>query len=144
MIDIGIQITRMIRLAVPRFDQQQMQRIADATLLAQQERIARGVNMYDQPAKPLVPNYAAGKQRRGLQPIRNLRFSGGMLASQQVMGASENSATVQFTGADQQAKARALQSIEPMVGVSRGDAPSVSRAIAREVAAVVEGMKQDA
>ena len=118
-----------------------MARIANVAKLAESDRISRGINVADAPAKALSKNYAIGKTRRGLPGIRNLKFSGALLDSRRVTTASDNTSEVAFTDAAQAAKANKNQKIEPMLGLSPGDRRSIQPIVAGEVAQAVRAMR---
>src|SRR5689334_19756790 len=61
------------------------------------QRIQRGENANDQPAKSLNKSYAKAKLRRGRAPIRDWTWRGKTLGSLKVKTASENRVVIGFT-----------------------------------------------
>ena len=115
---ISIKETGRPRVDVPGFSSAQMGQIGQLSLDEEQARLAQAVNVQDQPSRPLKPSYALQKEKAGLHPVRDLRFTGEMLTARQVSQAEDNSVTIGFADPLQEKKAQRNEQIEPMLGVS--------------------------
>lgn len=115
---ISIRETGRPHLEVPGFSSEKMGHIGQLGLDEEQARLAQAVNVQDQPSRPLTPRYVLQKEKAGLPPVRDLRFSGEMLAARHVTESAGNSATVGFSDPLQEIKAQRNEQIEPMLGVS--------------------------
>jgi hypothetical protein len=136
------------RLALPGFSREQMQRIGEAQLRSQKERISRGVNTSDQPARPLNPRYARTKALRGARPIRDMRYTGRTMSALAVQRPSggfnsalgmNNVGTVVIRFKDQvsERKASINNLIDEMVGNSPQDTQAVMKAVVEEFPKVI-------
>ncbi len=67
---------RAPRFTIPEFN---VESVATALSTHMKERILRGINSSDQPAKPLTPEYSSRKTRKGGQPIRDLVQTGELM-----------------------------------------------------------------
>jgi hypothetical protein len=76
--------------------EEQMRTIGDDVAAGIKLRTAKGINANDMPAKPLNKNYARAKQRRGLNPIRDLQWRGMTMRSMRVVSASDNKVAIGF------------------------------------------------
>jgi hypothetical protein len=72
------------------FSSEQMTMIGDVALKSIQDRMHRAVDITDGPAKPLFDPYAARKLKRGLFPVRDWSYSGGLQRSLKVIRANED------------------------------------------------------
>jgi len=105
----------------PKFSSGQMNEIANFAVQVIKERDAKGIDVLDQPAKPLQPKYAKRKAAKGLPAVRDERFTGNMLGSIHVTEADETHARVKIEGATPQKKAIFTQNIDPWFGLSNDD-----------------------
>ena len=91
------------------------------------ERIGKGLNVEDAPAKPLKPGrngrrgYPDYKVARGLQPFRDWFWTGRTMRSLKVKAASENRATIGFVDPNADRIAHANNLREKQFGVSPKD-----------------------
>jgi hypothetical protein len=119
-------ITRA-RFVVGPFSAESMQTIAQVTLDSLSARIRRGVNVGDQPAKPLKPGrnghrgYPDYKVARGLQGIRDWFWRGKTMRSLKVKSASENRAVIGFIDPEADHIAHVNNRIEKQFGLSPKD-----------------------
>jgi hypothetical protein len=135
---ISINRTSRPRLQVPGFSPEQMRDIADFSRAAEVDRISQGLNVNDEPAKPLQSGYSLQKRKAGARPVRDLRLTGAMLESRRVIESGENTATVAFDDEAQAAKAARNEAIEPMLGISPASAPAINEYVRREFAESVK------
>lgn len=131
MIGVEIRVTRMPRIGAIGFAQVQMQNIAQAVADAERERVAQGLDRFDQKMRPLAPDYAERKRRKGRQPIRDMRLTGNMLGSLQVTDASATGATVDFRGNTPLRKAYFRQRQDQFHGISASGFTRVNALIER-------------
>ena len=89
-------VTRIVRstFTLSPFTSEQMSEIGTVMLDAKKERISRGIDSRDQPAKPLVERYARRKILKGRAPIRDWFWRGLTMGSLKVKAASENKVTI--------------------------------------------------
>jgi hypothetical protein len=94
------------RFTLSPFSSEQMKELGDTVLLSVKARMHKGLTVENTPATPLKPTvhvdksgkladlipYPEQKRRKGLQPIRDLFFTGGLTASIQTISANENRA----------------------------------------------------
>jgi len=91
------------------------------------ERIGKGLNAEDAPAKPLKPGrnghrgYPDYKAARGLQPFRDWFWTGRTMRSLKVKAASENRATIGFVDPNADRIAHVNNLREKQFGVSPKD-----------------------
>jgi hypothetical protein len=117
-----IKVAHRPDINVPGFSAEQMKEIGDFAVQAIKERNATGTDIFDQPAKPLQPKYAKKKAAKGLPSVRDLRYSGNMLGSVQVIGeTSETHVTVGIKGTTPYRKGIFNQNIDPWFGLSGHD-----------------------
>ncbi len=112
----GISINRKMRLSSPNPSDEQTGILSRLTAESLRQRIAIGKNAEGKAAKPLNANYALGKVRRGLKPIRDWRFTGAMMADFGVMQESGGISRIGFSSEQQRTKAARNQKIERMIG----------------------------
>lgn len=129
MLEINVRVnannfTRRIESAA-KFSAGQMREIGQYAIEVMKERDARGVNIFDQPMKPLGAKYADRKRREGKNPIRNVRFSGNLLGSIDVIEANDSSVKVSVKGATPYRKGIFNQNIDPWFGLSEHDATRI-------------------
>jgi hypothetical protein len=124
MNSFGVKIGRSFRIdgdsLIP--SREQMQETGQAVVDSELDRMSRGINANDQPAKPLNPRYEKRKLNVGASPIRDNRLTGETLASFGVLEAADGFARVGFSSESAEIKAERTQRIEPMVGLSPNDA----------------------
>ena len=108
-------------IKVPGFTTDQMHEIGQRAVEVMKERVAQGVDVLDQPAKPLQPKYAERKRKAGKQPIRDIRFTGNTLGSLQVDEANDTHVHVKIQGATPFRKALFNQNLDPWFGLSDHD-----------------------
>lgn len=83
-------------LAFSPFSSSQMNDFGNIMLGVIRDRITRGIDVQDRPARALNPGYAKDKIRHGNEPIRNWTYSGRTMASLKVKIASEDSVSIGF------------------------------------------------
>ena len=88
-------------------------------------RIESGVNVDDNPSKPLKPGYEKAKNRRGLNPIRDWTWRGRTLRSLSIKGANENRVTIGFSDPQADMIAHVNNLRERAFGVSQADRKSL-------------------
>ena len=88
-------------------------------------RIESGVNVDDNPSKPLKPGYEKTKTRRGLNPIRDWTWRGRTLRSLSVKSANENRAVIGFSDPQADMIAHVNNLRERAFGVSQQDRKSL-------------------
>lgn len=109
-------------IKVPGFSTDQMQEIGQYAVDVMKERVAQGVDVLGEPAKPLQPKYAERKRKAGKQPIRDIRLTGNTLGSMQVdPGVTASHVNVKIRGATPYRKAIFNQNIDPWFGLSDTD-----------------------
>jgi hypothetical protein len=130
-------ITRA-RFVVGPFSSEQMQMVATYTLNSIAWRISRGENCEDAAAKPLKPGkngkrgYPDYKVARGLQPIRDWKWTGKTLRALKVKSASENRAVIGFIDPKADSIAHWNNQREKQFGMSPRDEKELIRAV-REI-----------
>jgi hypothetical protein len=115
---LSIKVTARPNLEIPMFSSDQMHRFAEASIEQMKARLADGLDVHDEAAKPLTQAYARQKQAEGHAPIRDLHRSGQMLEALQVLNASQNESHVGIEGEDAYRKALFNEDIDPWFGVS--------------------------
>jgi hypothetical protein len=104
---MAVRITHA-RFTLSPFSSENMHELGNAVLKSVKDRIHKGLDINDAPAKPLKPTthidkngslaafipYPLQKERKGKQPIRDLTFTGGLMNSLQVVSASEDRAVI--------------------------------------------------
>ncbi len=135
-------ITRQ-RFSLSPFSAETMKEIGDQVLASVKARIAKGVDVQGSPAKPLKPTvhidrngqparfipYAQQKAKRGLQPIRDWKYTGKLIASLQVISASNDRAVI---GSNNPVKASILSKnnkISLLFGLSDTDKEALQKAV---------------
>ncbi|HXP88836.1 MAG TPA: hypothetical protein VN841_29210 [Bryobacteraceae bacterium] len=127
------------RFVLGPFSADQMQRIGQAVLDSIAARIARGENADDEAARPLKPGrrghrgYPDYKSARGLQPIRDWKWSGRTMRSMKVLTASENRVVIGFVDARADAIAHINNLREQQFGVSPKDRNALNAAVLAEL-----------
>ncbi len=95
-------VVRRARFVYSPYAAYEMQGFAQVLADTIRARIQSGQNIYDQPAAPLKPGkpgrrgYPDYKSARGLQPIRDLTWSGHTLRCLKVLTVNENRAAIGF------------------------------------------------
>ena len=113
---VRIHQKKRIRLHGLTFKQLQMVKIGRVGLADVKRRIAAAQGPNDEPAKPLKDvAYRLQKKRKGLQPVRDLHFSGEMMKNLTLRTVSEKAAKAAFTSRKARSKANANQNIEQFV-----------------------------
>jgi len=136
MASVRIHQKKRIRLHGLTFKQLQMVKIGRVGLAEVKRRIAAAQGPDDGPTKPLKDiSYKKQKRRAGLQPVRDLHFSGEMMKNLTLRTVSEKAAKAAFTSRKQRQKARANQNIEPFVVFSPKNAAVVRDATEKELRA---------
>ncbi len=98
-------------------------------------RIKKGLNAEDAPAKPLKPGrggrrgYPDYKSARGLQPIRDWTRTGRTMRSMKVLSASENKGTIGFSDAVADARAHFNNMRERAFAISPNDREKLVEAV---------------
>lgn len=89
-------ITRA-RFVISALSSGQMVRLGSIAAASIKDRLSRGENVSDAPAKPLTVGYARRKSKRAPPALRNWKFTGRTLRSMQVLSANENRARIGFS-----------------------------------------------
>ena len=84
------------RFVVGAFSSDQMNTLAGILRDSMRGRIQQGLNVNDQPGKPLKPKYAKTKGAKGKNPVRDWTMSGNTLRAMAVLSANENRAVIGF------------------------------------------------
>lgn len=138
------------RFSIRAFDGSEMQEIGETVLESVISRIRRGVNANDGPAKPLKPGrggrfgYPDLKKRKGLQPIRDIVFSGRTLQAAKVSRTADNEGELGFNDARADRIMHANNLIDPMFALSPTDKVVLSEsvqkiAVERHITGTVKG-----
>lgn len=85
------------------------------------QRIQSGVNVQDQPAKPLRPGYSKFKARKYPPAVRNMTLTGRTLRSSKVLIASANKVTIGFTDPVSERRAHFANAVDRQWGASPKD-----------------------
>jgi hypothetical protein len=109
------------RFVVGPFSSDQMNTLAGILRDSMRGRIQSGLNVNDQPSKPLKPKYAKQKQTRGKPPIRDWTMTGNTLRAMAVISANENRAVIAFNNPVAAQIARLNNLRERAFGVSPRD-----------------------
>lgn len=123
------------RFTLSPFTSEQMKELGDTVLASVKARIHKGLTVNETPAKALKPTvhidkngqlaslipYPVQKSRKGLQPIRDLYFTGALTNSLQVISASENRAVIASNNVVKDMILRKNQKRSVEFGMSEGD-----------------------
>lgn len=123
------------RFVVGAFSSDQMLTLGNILAGSMRDRISRGLNVYDLPAKALNAAYAKGKAAKGRNPVRDWTMSGNTLRALQCIAANENRALISFNNPIAGRIAHWNNIKERAFGVSPRDEATI-------VAAVIETAKQ--
>lgn len=117
-----VRVTKRPEITPPKFLKADLEPLAGEMISLISRRISNATNVLDQSAKPLSKKYARRKERKGLQPIRDWRFTGIMMRSLGLQELRDGSVTVGFNWKDQGSpqfkKAAYGQYQHPMFGLS--------------------------
>ena len=119
-------ITRA-RFVLGPFTSEDMLEIGSVVVESIKDRLHKGLNINDQPAKPLKPGrngkrgYPDYKAARGLQPFRDWFWTGRTLRSLKVKSASENRCVIGFVDPNADRIAHVNNIRERAFGVSPKD-----------------------
>jgi hypothetical protein len=116
-----IKVTHEPNVQVPGFTREQMEQIGQFAASVMKERVAEQVDVLDRPAPPLRPKYRRQKERKGLPPVRDLRYTGDMLAAMQILESSDAHVKIGLKGTKSYRKGLFNQNIDPWFGVSTTD-----------------------
>ena len=94
-------------------------RLAETMLATVKQRIESGLDVSDNPAPALNKNYAKAKLSRGLQPVRNWTWTGGLLSNLRV--AESIQPGIEFADSRYQDIAGRLNSKSEQFGLSPKD-----------------------
>ena len=111
----------------------QYRTLGNAMIEANKKRIAKGVNIYDEKAKPLHPRYAKFKaKKRGVRrPIRDLNLTGLTLRSFAVKRAYGGIIRCEPSGAVARRRAYFSQFREPLIGFTSYEEKAVVAVVRR-------------
>ena len=143
------------RFTLSPFTSEQMERIGNATLDSVKARIARAETVDEQPAKPLSPvkyidktkrkgqlalfeSYATQKQRRGALPQRDLRLTGALMQSVQVVSASEDRCIIASNNIVKDAILHRNNQRSSMFGMSESDKLAMQKAVRVELEKAIQ------
>jgi hypothetical protein len=124
-----VQHIQKARFVVNPFTPQRMAEIAAPVAKSIVDRIYRGENLNDLPAKPLSARYARAKQIKGRQPIRNWVWGGYTLAALHVLDTRDNQALIGFSDPLSNKKAYINNAREQQFGTSRRDLDEFHRQV---------------
>lgn len=133
-------ITRA-RFTYSPFTSEQMVTIGQALTDSIKDRIHRGEDANDAPAKPLKPGrngkrgYPDYKIARGLQAIRDWFWTGRTLRSLKVLSANENKVTIGFSDDHADMVAHVQNGRDRMFGVSPKNREAVEAAVSEQLRA---------
>lgn len=116
-----IKIAHEPNIKVPTFSEQQMTEIGNYAIQVMKERTLSSTDVFDRPAKPLQPKYAKRKEKKGLPPVRDIKFTGVTQTSIKVLDADESHVKVGFSNSVAFRKALFNQNIDPWFGLSGHD-----------------------
>ena len=117
------------RFVVGPFTSEQMSTLAGGLRDSMRTRIQAGLNVYDQPAKPLKPRYAKVKGMKGRSTVRDWTLSGQTLRCMAVISANENRAVIAFNNPIAARIARWNNLRERAFGVSPSDRASLVESV---------------
>lgn len=120
-----IKVTKRVTLGAIGFTGQQMAALGNATVEAMRLRWAKGMDVNDAPVRPLGRGYARRKQRRGSQPIADLRLTGQLVASLRVLHTENGRAVIGFRDDQAIVKAYVNHQRRRQIGISPNDAAAV-------------------
>lgn len=120
-----------------------MKTIGEQVLLSVKGRISKGVTVEGTAAKPLKPTvhidkngqlarltpYPQQKAKKGLQPIRDLRYTGGLIASLQVISASNDRAVIASNNPIKDRILRKNNKISKLFGMANTDQEALQKAV---------------
>jgi hypothetical protein len=123
------------RFTLSPFTSEQMLELGNTVLKSVKERIHKALDVNEQPAKALNPTvhidkngqlaalipYPVQKAKKGLQPIRDLFFTGALTGSLQVISASENRCVIASNNMVKDMILRKNQKRSVEFGMSEGD-----------------------
>ena len=121
----SIRVTKRVTIAPVGFSPQQMQSLGAATVEAMKARLAKGLDVQDQPAAALSRGYTRRKQRQGAQPLPDLRLTGQMLAAFGVVRSGQGQCAIGFNDDKAIIKAYVNHQRRNQIGISEGDAAAV-------------------
>lgn len=90
-------VEKKARFIIAGFSSREMSSFGQELLKDIKARIARGVDVNDQPAIPLSSKYATWKARNAPPAIRNLKVTGATIAALRVMNVQDNSVQIGFS-----------------------------------------------
>lgn len=102
-------------------------------------RVKAGLNVNDQPFKPLTKRYAIQKSKLRKGNRRNLTLTNDMLSNVSVRSVSEKEGRIDLTKANERMKARINEQIDPWWGWSTKDLAKLTQA----AAAIFDGNVQN-
>lgn len=126
MATFNIRVTKRLQIASVLFTGQQMNALGRTTIDAMKRRWAQGLDVQDQPAQPLHVGYSRRKQRRGANPIPDLRLTGQMYAALGVQIAEPGRCKIGFSDQQSILKAYANHQRRHQIGISDNDAREVA------------------
>jgi hypothetical protein len=135
-----------IKISKARFNehpigQAGMRAIGEAFIQSQDARLTLGLNVRDQPAKPLSRKYALTKSKKGLKPIRDWFLSGFTRRNIKVLQTTPNRVVIGAGNSTADKRIQVNQRREPQFGASPKDLNAIVRAVyrVREVGRVILG-----
>jgi hypothetical protein len=141
-----IQVKSRPSIEAPTFSAEQMRQIGEHAIQVMKNRLHAGVDVLDQPARPLGEKYAKRKARLGKQPIRDILLTGNTLGSVQVTESGEGHVKVSIKGATPFRKAIFNQNQDPWFGLSDTDderllGETIAPIFAQNVSAINAGIE---
>ena len=129
MDSVNFRIRSAPRMSSPLYN---LRPVADALVSASRDRITRGVNILDQPAKPLTLQYAKKKVKMGALPIRNLTNTGALMSTYGVQTEDPKSIVIGWD-AEQEKKVVWNEKRDKMAGLSPLDKEAGQEAAREEL-----------
>ena len=121
-----IRVSKRIEIASVLLTNQQMNSISLTTIAAMKARWAQGLDVNDQPARPLSRGYSRLKLRKGRAAIADLFLTGQMQSSFVPLSAASGKATIGFNNSIAILKAYTNHKRRNQIGISDGDTRAVT------------------
>ncbi len=145
MVILSAKVTRKIAIAPVGLTGEQMRDVAAAAHGAVRDRIRRGLDVNDTPARPLARRYEARKVRKGKRPVPDMEYTGQTMTAFGVQGAAPGRATLGFSEMTARMKAASADLRRGQLGFSRSDTdktkPVVEASLAENVKVAVSSRR---
>lgn len=120
---------RKARVVVGAFSSEQMMQVGNALAGSIKFRIQRGLDVYDQPAKPLKKGYAIAKSRKGLRNVRDWTWTGETMRALNLLDVNENRGRIGFADPKSDKKAHYNNMRDRQFGVSPRDGETMKATV---------------